>query len=147
MRLTKEQSRAVENGQPVRLRKEGLDYVLIRADVYDRVATRSEVGSALIQTRRPDPPVGATASETGKGPAEPAEDLSELWTEEKNDRRCELIDRDLEGTITESEKLELERLQQRFHEYLDTVVPPPLDGAQRLHRELLEKKRRRERWG
>jgi hypothetical protein len=58
-----------------------------------------------------------------------------------------LIDKDIEGTIAESEKLELERLQERFHKYLDTVAPPPMEGARRLHQQLLDKKRQRERAG
>ena len=63
----------------------------------------------------------------------------------KDDRRCELIDKDIEGTITEPEKSELAGLQQRFHEYLDTVAPPPMEGARRLHQQLLDKKRQRKR--
>jgi hypothetical protein len=144
MRLTKNQERAIENGRPVRLRKEGLDCVVIRADLYDRVATLFEIDNPLRQMGRPAPDVGGAARRTPEGAAG---DPSELWTEEKNDRRCELIDKDIEGTISESEELELERLQERFHEYLDTVAPPPMEGARRLHQELLDKKRQRERGG
>jgi hypothetical protein len=141
MRLTKKQELAAKNGQPVHLRKEGVEYVVMRADLYDRVATLFEIDNPLVQTRRPGPDVGGAVRDKPNGPAG---DPCEPWTEEKNGRRCELIDKDIEGTISESEKLELERLQERFYQYLDTVAPPPMEGARRLHRQLLAKKRRRE---
>ena len=134
MQLTKKQERAVENGRPVRLRTDGLDCVVIRADLYDRVAS-------LFDIDQPSPragdlvPVGgertpSARKEGGEVPIEP-------WRDEEDVRRCELIDKDIEGTITGAERLELKQLQQRFHEYLDTVAPPPIDGARRLHQELL----------
>ena len=142
MKLTTEQRRAVEKGEPVRLRNEGLDCVVIRADLYDRVANSVGSGNPLIQNRNLGPGSGASVRQRGE---RIAPDPSEPWTEDRNERRCELIDKDIEGTHTEAEKWELERLQDCFHEYLDTVAPPPLEGAQRLHRQLLEDKRRRER--
>jgi hypothetical protein len=66
------------------------------------------------------------------------------WSEDKNLRRCDLIDRDIQGLITMTEKLELQRLQDQFYEYLDIVAPTPLDGARRLHQELLKKKQDQE---
>jgi hypothetical protein len=143
MRLTKKQERVIENGRPVRLRKDGLDCVVVRADLYDRVATLFEIDNPLMQGIK-EHDVGGDFRGGREGPTG---DPSERWTEEKNDRRCELIDKDIEGTIAESEKLELERLQERFHKYLDTVAPPPMEGARRLHQQLLDKKRQRERAG
>lgn len=35
------------------------------------------------------------------------------WTDEKNERRCDLIDKDIEGTILPFEKRELDELQHR----------------------------------
>ena len=63
------------------------------------------------------------------------------WTEEKNARRCELIDRKIQNTITADEAEELETLQQAIERHLDRVAPLPLDGARRLHAELLRKRR------
>lgn len=140
MRLTKEQEVAVENGHPVHLRENGLECVVIRADLYDRVATLFEGHSPLTQADSPVPDVAGAAS---RQPKRPAEKASEAWTEEKNDRRCQLIDMDIEGSLSESEKLELERLQECFHDYLDAMAPPPMEGARRLHQQLLAKKRQR----
>ena len=144
MRLTKKEEVAVKNGQPVHLRKEGLDYVVLRADLYDRVATLFEIDNPWTQNQGAGPRADRAVRDKPNGPSGTP---SELWTEEQNDRRCELIDKDIEGTISESENLELERLQKRFHEYLDAVAPPPLEGARRLHQQLLEKKRQRKRRG
>lgn len=144
MRLTKKQELAARNGQPVHLRKEGLEYVIIRADLIDRVATLFDIEGPLMRSRRTGPDVTEAVCDKPKGPRA---DPGGPWTEEKNDRRCELIDKDIEGTISESEKSELERLQKRFHEYLDTVAPPPIEGARRVHQQLLAKKRQRGRSG
>jgi hypothetical protein len=70
---------------------------------------------------------------------------SSQWSEQTNSRRCDLIDRDIQGLITTSEKLELQQLQDQFYQYLDTAAPIPLDGARRLHQELLKKKQQQER--
>lgn len=59
------------------------------------------------------------------------------WTEEKNARRCELIDRKIQERITADEAEELDRLQQALRRYLDCVAPLPLEGAKRLHAKLL----------
>lgn len=63
------------------------------------------------------------------------------WSESLNARRCDLIDKDIEGTLSAEERLELEDLQRLALAYRDRVAPPPIEGALRLHRELLEKKR------
>jgi transcriptional regulator with XRE-family HTH domain len=65
------------------------------------------------------------------------------WTEQKNARRCELIDRRIQNTITAEEADELERLQQALRRHLDRVAPLPLEGATRLHAQLLRRQRRR----
>lgn len=65
------------------------------------------------------------------------------WSQKDNERRCDLIDKDTAGTITDAEKPELVRLQERFHLHLDKEFPPPTDGAQQLHQELLERRQHR----
>lgn len=63
---------------------------------------------------------------------------SELeWTEEKNQRRCQLVDREIDGTISVVEKAELNRLQAEMLAYRRKVAPLPLEELRELHQELL----------
>lgn len=59
------------------------------------------------------------------------------WSEQGEIRRRELIDKDIQGTLTADEFIELERLDRLANDYFDEVAPPPLDGARRLHDRLL----------
>ena len=61
------------------------------------------------------------------------------WTDEKNERRCDLIDKDIEGTILPFEKRELDELHRQMLAYRRKMTPLPLREAQRLHQELLKK--------
>jgi hypothetical protein len=61
------------------------------------------------------------------------------WTQEKNRRRCELIDRKYDHGLTPAEDAELALLQDALHRYIDKVAPLPLDAARGLHQELLQK--------
>ena len=63
----------------------------------------------------------------------------EAWTEEKNRRRGELIDRKYEHGLSPTEEAELALLQDALDRTLDRVAPLPLDAARRLHQELLQK--------
>jgi hypothetical protein len=60
------------------------------------------------------------------------------WTAELNKRRFELIDGDIQGTLTREEKLELAGLTQRMREHVDSEHNLPIKGAQKLHRYLTE---------
>ena len=62
------------------------------------------------------------------------------WTDEKDDRRCDLIDRDIAGTLTEEERAELAELERQANEYYDTIAAPPMEGARQLHQELLNRR-------
>lgn len=63
----------------------------------------------------------------------------EPWTKEKNDRRCDLIDRKYAcERLTLAEALELAQLQEQMQRYRQGVAPWPLEEARRLHQELLE---------
>ena len=62
------------------------------------------------------------------------------WTEADEVRRRVLIDNDIAGTITPDEQRELARLDRLANEHLDRIAPPPMAGARRLHRQLLEKR-------
>jgi len=66
------------------------------------------------------------------------------WSDELNERRIELIDKDIQGNITTEERVELAELQRKAVAYRDRVAPLPIEGARRLHQQLLEKKRQRE---
>jgi hypothetical protein len=61
------------------------------------------------------------------------------WTEEKNERRCALIDKEIAGTLTAEEASELNQLQRAMLRYRRRVAPLPLEDARRLHQELLKK--------
>lgn len=66
------------------------------------------------------------------------------WSDELNERRIELIDKDIQGNITTEQRVELAELQRRAVAYRDRVAPLPIEGARRLHQQLLEMKRQRE---
>ncbi len=129
MKMTTEQERAVQSGQPVHLQREGLDCVVIRADLFERVATLFDSDNPL--------PDNCLQPQSGEKPGKPS---AKPWTQETNNRRCDLIDKDIAGTIGETERTELAELQERFHIFLDETAPPPIKGAERLHQDLLQKK-------
>jgi hypothetical protein len=64
---------------------------------------------------------------------------SDEWTEQKNARRCELIDREIDGVITPTEVVELRQLQDEMLRYQNKVAPWPIQAARDLHQELLKK--------
>jgi hypothetical protein len=61
------------------------------------------------------------------------------WTEAKNARRCELIDRKYASSLTPQEIIELAGLQNEMLRFRQRVAPLPLEDARRLHQELLSK--------
>jgi hypothetical protein len=63
----------------------------------------------------------------------------EEWTEEKNRRRCELIDRKYDHGLSPAEEGELALLQDARHRFIDKVAPLPLEAARSPHQELLQK--------
>jgi hypothetical protein len=63
----------------------------------------------------------------------------EAWTEAKNARRCDLIERKYAGTLSPTEAVELAQLQEQMLRYRQRVAPLPLEDARRLHQELLAK--------
>jgi len=62
-----------------------------------------------------------------------------VWTEAKNERRCELIDKEIDGTLTPAEAVELQALQQAMLQYRNKVAPLPIAAVRKLHEELLAK--------
>jgi hypothetical protein len=61
------------------------------------------------------------------------------WTRQKNERRCFLIDREIDGTLTREEAAELAVLQEQMLRERRKLTPVPLDQLRRLHQELLAK--------
>ena len=70
-------------------------------------------------------------------PPPPATPVSGPWTEDKNRRRCELIDRKYDAGLDSAEQAELALLQDEMQRHVDRVAPLPLDEARQLHQELL----------
>jgi hypothetical protein len=66
-------------------------------------------------------------------------DEEEPWTGTKNQRRCDLIEREDAGGLSPAEAVELARLQEALSRHVQRVAPLPLEEARRLHEELLEK--------
>lgn len=60
------------------------------------------------------------------------------WTEQKNIRRCALIDQMVEGTLNSGEGDELAKLQRELHDHLDEQAPLSLERLQELHASLSE---------
>jgi PAS domain S-box-containing protein len=78
----------------------------------------------------PKPPVGREVRDRSS-------DLE--WSDARNARRCELIDRKIQDTISTDEAAELEDLQEALRAHLDEVAPLPMEGAKKLHAELIRR--------
>lgn len=63
----------------------------------------------------------------------------EEWTDERNRRRGELLDKKYDHGLSPSEEAELALLQDALHRTLDRVAPLALDAARSLHQSLLQK--------
>jgi hypothetical protein len=61
------------------------------------------------------------------------------WTKAKNTRRCFLIDREIDRTLTPEEARELAALQLQMLEHRERIAPLPLEATRRLYDELLAK--------
>jgi hypothetical protein len=66
-------------------------------------------------------------------------EVADDWNPVNDERRCELIDREIAGTLTPEEAAELAVLQATMLRYRRRIAPLPLDDARQLHRELLAK--------
>lgn len=54
------------------------------------------------------------------------------WNSDKDSRRCELIDKGIDASLTEEEKAELDDLQQQMLEYRHTLAPLPVAEIKEL---------------
>ena len=60
------------------------------------------------------------------------------WTDSKNARRCLLVDRDIDGTLTAAERRELKALQAELSRYRQLVAPLPIQELRSLHDQLMQ---------
>ncbi len=60
------------------------------------------------------------------------------WTSELNQRRFDLIDKEIQETLTPAERIELAGLTRIMRERLESETNLPMEGAKALHRKLLE---------
>jgi hypothetical protein len=60
------------------------------------------------------------------------------WNAEQNKRRFELIDGDIQGTLSRTDQIELAGLTSLMRKHVDSEVNLPLEGARKLHRHLAE---------
>lgn len=61
------------------------------------------------------------------------------WTETMNERRCELVVKEIDGFLTVEEAIELANLERQIDRHLRRVAPLPLGEVRRLHELLLAK--------
>jgi hypothetical protein len=62
-----------------------------------------------------------------------------MWTDAKNDRRCELVDQKIAGALTPTEAAELAELQEQMALHRDQVAPLPVEYARELYRDLRDR--------
>ena len=60
------------------------------------------------------------------------------WNSEMNQRRFELIDKEIQETLTAAERIELAGLTAIMREQLESEANLPMEGAKALHRKLLK---------
>jgi hypothetical protein len=60
------------------------------------------------------------------------------WSDALNQRRLELIDKEIQGSLTATESIELVGLTRCMRDHVDTETNLPMEGARALHRRLLQ---------
>ncbi len=60
------------------------------------------------------------------------------WNETLNRRRFELIDKEIQGTLNQTERIELAGLTKIMRDHTDSESNLPMQGAKVLHRKLLQ---------
>ena len=94
----------------------------------------------IVDSDRHETYVLLTSADFGKVcPMLGKQDNNGVWTDEKNRRRVELIDKKIAGTISTIETVELSSLQQQAEAHFDQVAPPPMQGVAELHQQLLNR--------
>jgi hypothetical protein len=60
------------------------------------------------------------------------------WNDALNQRRFALIDKEIQGSLTPAENVELAGLTRIMRDHVDSEANLPLEGARALHRKLLQ---------
>jgi hypothetical protein len=60
------------------------------------------------------------------------------WSEALNERRFALIDKEIQGSLTPAESIELAGLTRTMRNHVDSEMNLPMKGARALHRKLLQ---------
>lgn len=61
------------------------------------------------------------------------------WNDELNKRRCELIDKEIDSNLTESEKIELNHLNEQAREHRNKIAPLDTTTLENMRNDLLNK--------
>ena len=69
-----------------------------------------------------------------------SDNRQEVWNSELNSRRFELIDGEIQGTLSIAEQFELETLTNLMRKHVDAEENFPFEGARILHKHLTELK-------
>jgi hypothetical protein len=64
--------------------------------------------------------------------------VTAAWNDELNHRRFELVDKEIQGSLTPGESLELAGLTRIMRDHVDSEANLPFEGARALHRKLLQ---------
>jgi hypothetical protein len=108
--------------------------------------TRQEEAIKQFFLALPADPEGSVVELNGKAVARitsvnaaPTEKCNDgtAWNDQKNARRYELVDREIEGTLLPHDAAELAALQQQMLAERRRLAPLPLNDLRRLHQELL----------
>jgi len=70
-------------------------------------------------------------------------DDSDEWSDKKNARRFTLIDKEIDGSLTPAESVELNRLQAQIDDFLRRVAPLPITETRKLHAQLVKLSRKK----
>jgi len=62
------------------------------------------------------------------------------WNETLNQRRFELIDKEIQGSLTPAESIELAGLTRSMRDHVESETNLPMKGARALHRNLVQRK-------
>ncbi len=60
------------------------------------------------------------------------------WSDALNQRRFALIDREIEGSLTPAESIELAGLTRIMRDHVESEANLPIEGVRALHRKLLQ---------
>jgi hypothetical protein len=60
------------------------------------------------------------------------------WSDALNQRRFELIDKEIQGSLTPAERIELAGLTRSMREHVESETNLPMEGARALHANLLQ---------